>query len=146
MASWSIPNPSHKSYLESLPPKRADAFQYKGVSKENDISMKDVMARTPDDHYAKYHPGAGWAGYKHPMCGGYLDHLSSPFVSPSPSSQEEKSITIPNHDGSSLSTMDFRSSSLSYLATLRENSWEEGKSSDYGDDVRWGSQVYLDAL
>jgi len=30
----------------------------------------------PDEHYAKDHPGAGWAGYTHQKYGGYLERLS----------------------------------------------------------------------
>lgn len=70
----------------------------------------DTIAATPDDHYAKDHPGAGWAGYKDPMYGGYLDHLSS------------------NNDSTSNCVI------------------EAGKKPDYGDDIRWGAQVYLDNL
>lgn len=66
-------------------------------------NLQKVAEETPDDHYAKNHPGAGWAGYKNPMFGGYLDNLN-------------------------------------------ENSFDEGKKADYGDDVRWGAQVYLDQL
>ena len=39
-------------------------------------SLNDVAQVTPDDHYAKHNPGAGWAGYKSPKFGGYLDGLS----------------------------------------------------------------------
>lgn len=66
-------------------------------------SLIATASSTPDDHYAKNHPGAGWAGYKHPNFGGYLDNLN-------------------------------------------ENTFEEGKKADYGDDIRWGAQVYLDRL
>ena len=68
-----------------------------------DSALAATAAITPDDHYAKDHPGAGWAGYKHPQFGGYLDNLN-------------------------------------------ENTFEEGKKADYGDDIRWGAQVYLDRL
>ncbi len=70
----------------------------------------DTVEETPDDHYSKDHPGAGWAGYKDPMYGGYLDHLSS------------------NNDSTNNCVI------------------EAGKKPDYGDDVRWGAQVYLDNL
>lgn len=68
-----------------------------------DSALAATAEITPDDHYAKNHPGAGWAGYKHPQFGGYLDNLN-------------------------------------------ENTFEEGKKADYGDDIRWGAQVYLDRL
>lgn len=29
----------------------------------------------PEDHYSKNHPMAGWAGWKHPQWGGYLDNI-----------------------------------------------------------------------
>jgi len=70
---------------------------------QNSNNLQEVARNTPDEHYAKEHPGAGWAGYKDPMHGGYLDNLS-------------------------------------------ENTFEEGKVADYGDDIRWGAQVYLDNL
>lgn len=73
-------------------------------------NWSDTIAETPDDHYAKDHPGAGWAGYKDPMYGGYLDHLSS------------------NGDSTNNCVI------------------EAGKKPDYGDDIRWGAQVYLDNL
>ncbi len=69
----------------------------------NQNYLEEVAKNTPDEHYAKEHPGAGWAGYKDPMYGGYLDNLS-------------------------------------------ENTFEEGKKADYGNDIRWGAQVYLDRL
>lgn len=37
--------------------------------------LKETAAQTPDEHYAKENPGAGWAGYQHPMFGGYLNNL-----------------------------------------------------------------------
>ena len=46
---------------------------------KNGVQFADLEAvaeNTPDDHYAKENPGAGWAGYHHPMFGGYLDHLN----------------------------------------------------------------------
>lgn len=33
-----------------------------------------------------------------------------------------------------------------YLNNLKQNVWEDGKEADYGDDVRWGAQVYLDQI
>ncbi len=89
--------------------------------------LDEVAAATPDDHYAKINPGAGWAGYKHPMFGGYLDALSS-------SDQGEVEIKTGLLGGKD------------YLDTLKENTWEDGKKADYGDDIRWGAQVYLDAI
>ena len=40
-----------------------------------DIDLAEVAENTPDLHYAKKHPGAGWAGFRHPLYGGYLDNL-----------------------------------------------------------------------
>ena len=85
-----------------------DTLQQSTTSTATDWS--DTIAETPDDHYAKHHPGAGWAGYKDPMYGGYLDHLSS------------------NNDSTNNCVI------------------EAGKKPDYGDDIRWGAQVYLDNL
>lgn len=68
-----------------------------------DDTLMTTAEITPDDHYAKNHPGAGWAGYKNNFFGGYLDNLS-------------------------------------------QNNFDEGKKADYGDDIRWGAQVYLDTL
>eukprot|EP00593_Proboscia_inermis_P005596 CAMPEP_0171318146 /NCGR_PEP_ID=MMETSP0816-20121228/86103_1 /TAXON_ID=420281 /ORGANISM="Proboscia inermis, Strain CCAP1064/1" /LENGTH=63 /DNA_ID=CAMNT_0011812285 /DNA_START=152 /DNA_END=343 /DNA_ORIENTATION=+ len=45
-------------------------------NKKDTWDLEEVAKRTPDDHYAKEHPGAGWAGFKHPQYGGYLDNLS----------------------------------------------------------------------
>jgi hypothetical protein len=99
------------NYLDSLTTNRNGAIQNSdGVSDapiEKSIrpifDLQDVSAETPSDHYAKKNPGAGCAGYHHPMFGGYLDNLKG-------------------------------------------NIWEEGKEADYGDDVRWGAQVYLDNM
>lgn len=40
------------------------------------VDLEIVSAETPSEHYAKNHPGAGWAGYHHPMFGGYLNNLN----------------------------------------------------------------------
>ena len=72
-------------------------------SKPISFDLDKTAASTPEGHYAKNHPGAGWAGYKDPQFGGYLDNL-------------------------------------------KENNWKEDKKADYGTDMRWGAQVYLDAL
>ena len=68
---------------------------------------------------------ASWQGWKHPQWGAYLDHLSSSYQdvgdkteSSESSSEETQSLAI----------------------------FPVGKEADYGDDVRWGAQVYLDAL
>lgn len=115
---------SNNSYLDSLKPTSSASF---GNSRQDEFdSMEDVIARTPEDHYAKHHPGAGWAGYKHPMYGGYLDHLSS--------------------SSSSSSSGESKATSASYLESLRENTWEQGKAADDGNDIRWGAQVYLNGL
>lgn len=69
----------------------------------NDACLATVVENTPNEHYAKNNPGAGWAGYKHRQYGGYLDNLA-------------------------------------------QNNFEDGKKADYGDDIRWGAQVYLERL
>lgn len=38
-------------------------------------NLDQISAVTPADHYAKHNPGAGWAGYNHPLYGGYLKNL-----------------------------------------------------------------------
>ena len=85
-----------------------DSLQHQSAS-DATIDCANIIEETPDDHYAKEHPGAGWAGYKDPMYGGYLDHLSSSDAN-------------------------------------QECVFEVGKKADYGDDIRWGAQVYLDNL
>jgi len=107
--------PSHDSerssttseYLSSLTQGADSVFGNKAHDIVNPkpviFDLDQTAASTPEDHYAKNHPGAGWAGYKHPQSGGYLDNL-------------------------------------------KENNWKDGKEADYGSDIRWGAQVYLDAL
>ena len=102
---------TNNNYLDSLSTSRVHK-QY-DLSFESSVAkvkegakfeeLKTVAENTPDDHYAKENPGAGWAGYKHPMFGGYLNRLN-------------------------------------------QNNLEEGKKADYGDDIRWGAQVYLDNI
>lgn len=64
------------NYLDSI---RTTTPSSKSNNNNNNgiITLDDVAAMTPEDHYAKNHPGAGWAGYKHPQYGGYLNQLSS---------------------------------------------------------------------
>jgi hypothetical protein len=38
-------------------------------------NLDQIRSITPDDHYAKHYTGAGWAGYNHPLYGGYLNNL-----------------------------------------------------------------------
>lgn len=110
------------SYLDSLSTPQSelpvvatkntgDYFDYLQNQSATDatIDCANTIEETPDDHYAKDHPGAGWAGYKDHMYGGYLDHLSSSDAN-------------------------------------QECVFEVGKKADYGDDIRWGAQVYLDNL
>ena len=73
-----------------------------------------ALSEPPDDHYAKDNPGAGWAGYNDPQYGGYLENLD------------------PNNTKNGAET------------TLLTSTMEAGKKADYGDDIRWGTQVYLD--
>ena len=154
-------------YLSSLQPTSSVGFR-PPTSHEN---LENVVERTPEDHYAKEHPGAGWAGFKHPMYGGYLDHLSSssagtatlPVEAKRPAAAHEISgSSQPSHGNLHLELSASQSSAIindghcgdnhqnsppsSYLDSLHGNLWEEGKPAEYGDDVRWGAQVYLDAL
>ena len=104
-------------YLDSLsPPGTPRALTSPADSAE---SMHETP---PVEHYAHDQPGAGWAGYKHPAYGGYLDHLNQPVAA------EEASET-PSAD-----------------AVVGTCVLEAGKKADYGDDIRWGAQVYLDNL
>ena len=133
---------SSKCYLDSLngglpPPPSATTPPSKFAADVVD-DLEQVATITPDDHYAKIHPGAGWAGYKHSQFGGYLNAMSS---SPSSTSNDVASSPLPN-----TVNQPGEEGSTSYLASLKENAWEEGKAADYGNDIRWGAQVYLDAI
>ncbi|CAJ1970225.1 unnamed protein product [Cylindrotheca closterium] len=214
-------NINHNQYLDSLKPTSSASFhnameknnenhQFQEQHSRNSMVEEDaiIARRTPDDHYAKHHPGAGWAGYKHPMYGGYLDHLHlqptaascsdkttanvataasatttttstststsaatlanhnhdhssaeppalplPPPLPPPPShpfhSAQANHNAVGNNNQSDKGSAATRTSSLPYLKTLQENNsnvWEEGKPADYGDDIRWGAQVYLDGL
>mmetsp|Transcript_8898 Transcript_8898/g.10631 ORF Transcript_8898/g.10631 Transcript_8898/m.10631 type:complete len:157 (-) Transcript_8898:147-617(-) len=80
---------------------------------------------TPNDHYAKLHPMAGWAGYKHSNWGGYLDNLAQKEDSP------------PNKENLQVVEASFEKEE-------KESSiFEQHKPANYGNDVRWGAQVYL---
>jgi len=98
----------NNAYLESLSKSVAAtssaAESNLPLHRNQDVSLSDTSTMIPDEHYSKDHPMAGWAGYKDPKWGGYLDNLAS---------------------------------------SMTESSFEAGKSSDYGDDVRWGAEVYL---
>ena len=96
----------------------------------------ETIAETPDDHYSKVHPGAGWAGYKHPMYGGYLDNLASSSSTENNSSSSSSN----NNDGTAAAATQGAPSTTSACVL------EAGKKADYGDDIRWGAQVYLDNL
>ena len=54
---------------------------------------QQAMAETPDEHYAKEHFGAGWAGYKHSLYGGYLDNLNTVGSNDSVEDKEEEQET-----------------------------------------------------
>ena len=116
--AFSSSNNNNNQYLDSLKPTSSASFRNtRQNNRENHLfqedynSMEDVVARTPDDHYAKHHPGAGWAGYRHPMYGGYLDHLHLQSYSVASCSDKmtnastaggsatvQRSITMANHD------------------------------------------------
>lgn len=108
---------SSTNYLNSLPSKPIPKEE---VSSNN---LDGISKDTPNDHYAKNNPGAGWAGYKNPMFGGYLDNLSS---------------SNSDNDGGSDGSGENENKTNAIF--------EQGKKADYGDDVRWGAQVYLDNL
>mmetsp|Transcript_41749 Transcript_41749/g.100523 ORF Transcript_41749/g.100523 Transcript_41749/m.100523 type:complete len:219 (-) Transcript_41749:580-1236(-) len=113
-SSSSNNNNNNNHYLDSLKPTSSASIhntrgqdyheneknQFQDNSMEEDAMMTMIAKNTPDDHYAKHHPGAGWAGYKHPMYGGYLDHLQSSSLSASSSSSsslnnDEETTTPP---------------------------------------------------
>jgi len=96
------PTQSSLSYLDSLctTSNKGDILEER---RDEIQDLTKIRSKTPAEHYAKKHPGAGWAGFQHPQFGGYLNNLG-------------------------------------------ENAWEEGKEKDYGDDIRWGAEVYLDNL
>ena len=81
----------------------------------------DAPTEPPKGHYSISNPGAGWGGYKDPKFGGYLDNLGS---------SSDNGLASTNTADDSYSS----------------GSFEAGKKADYGDDVRWGSQVYLDSM
>jgi len=77
--------PPSTNYVDSISERTTSAKNAGKTSDTKDVQkarqplhdLQDVAAATPSEHYAKNNPGAGWAGYKHPMFGGYLDALSS---------------------------------------------------------------------
>ena len=66
---------SNNGYLEEL--NSLPISDNSKIKQRVDVDLNEVAASTPEDHYAKKHPGAGWAGFKHPQFGGYLDNLST---------------------------------------------------------------------
>jgi hypothetical protein len=137
---------SSTNYLNSLNPPSTDTSVKEGTepSMEEVISnLEEVAKLTPDEHYAKHHPGAGWAGYKDSKFGGYLDNLSSENTNIN--TYEEGTKAGRNLDGNNVSQKE-RKMLGGYLDNLSENTFEEGKVADYGTDIRWGAQVYLDRL
>eukprot|EP00537_Pseudo-nitzschia_pungens_P018053 CAMPEP_0172404656 /NCGR_PEP_ID=MMETSP1061-20121228/63943_1 /TAXON_ID=37318 /ORGANISM="Pseudo-nitzschia pungens, Strain cf. pungens" /LENGTH=94 /DNA_ID=CAMNT_0013139549 /DNA_START=291 /DNA_END=575 /DNA_ORIENTATION=- len=94
------------------------------------------MTETPEEHYAKDHFGAGWAGYKHPLYGGYLDHLS--IARDDDDEPTTTTTTTTNTNPTTFAAEEMPGTNNTILQT--------GKKADYGDDIRWGAQVYLDNL
>ena len=111
---------SSVDYLDSLrqehPIGESPSSSSTAAGIDDEFEIISAAANTPDDHYAKNHPGAGWGGYKHPRYGGYLDHLSSCDATNANANETNNCLL------------------------------EAGKKADYGDDIRWGAQVYLDNL
>jgi len=82
---------------------------------------------------------AGWAGYKHSKWGGYLDNLK----------QQQQDENSPNKENSSVAVL--AASSAKEEEEEEESSssssiFEQHKPSNYGNDVRWGAQVYLSSI
>lgn len=40
-------------------------------------NIAESIVETQDDHYVKHKNGAGWVGYQHSTCNGYLNNMSS---------------------------------------------------------------------
>ena len=57
-------------------PVKESAADITGSCSEDDTNSYCDDEQIPDEWYAKQNPMAGWAGYKHPKWGGYLDNLS----------------------------------------------------------------------
>jgi len=71
-----------KNYLDSLSPPSVistlhDTANGNDSAQHRDAFGDDVVNVIPDEHHAKEHTMAGWAGYKDPKWGGYLENLSS---------------------------------------------------------------------
>ena len=103
----------------------------------------ETIAEPPDDHYSKDNPGAGWAGYKHPMYGGYLDNLASSSSTQNSTNSNDNSSSSSN-DGTTTAAVAATTQGAPSATTSCVLA--AGKKADYGDDIRWGAQVYLDNL
>uniref|UniRef100_A0A7S4ADF2 Uncharacterized protein n=1 Tax=Pseudo-nitzschia australis TaxID=44445 RepID=A0A7S4ADF2_9STRA len=113
---------------------------------------QQVAAETPDEHYAKEHFGAGWAGYNHSLYGGYLDQLNTVGSNDSVEDKEEEqeitttSATTIRYTYTDTPTDDDDDDDQNNTAGTNSAILQAGKKAEYGDDIRWGAQVYLDNL
>mmetsp|Transcript_17457 Transcript_17457/g.49303 ORF Transcript_17457/g.49303 Transcript_17457/m.49303 type:complete len:208 (+) Transcript_17457:1-624(+) len=109
----------------------------------------------PDEWYGKRNSMASWAGFHHPRWGGYLDNLSS--VESVEAGREPGSLSVGDaatNDPQFSYTQDNEIGSSGEHAASDEPEDEDlanpvfrkGKESDYGDDVRWGAEVYLNSI
>jgi len=88
-----------------------------------------------------------WAGSKHEEYGGYLRNLKAPPASPSPPPDDEwygKHRPMASWQGYQHAQWGGYLNSLSQ--PQESTTLPPGKPSDYGNDVRWGAQVYLDSI
>jgi hypothetical protein len=123
------------------------------IASSTDDWAAETIAETPDDHYSKDHPGAGWAGYQHPMYGGYLANLACTSSSSSSTENNSSSSSSNNSSSNNNSSNNDNDGTAPAAATPDASSTttsvcvlEVGKKAEYGDDIRWGAQVYLDHL
>lgn len=107
-------------YLKRLGPKQVTGNQAgKPAARSwSSSASSSEKVEAPDEWYGKSNPMASWEGYRHPRFGGYLDSLQK-------TGNEEGSSTSSNTSSSTLPA---------------------GKPSDYGNDVRWGAEVYLNSI
>lgn len=94
------------------------------TNKNSSKDQEHCEEASPDEWYGKSNPMASWQGYRHPKFGGYLDNLQSPAANTS-GGQQGPSSTAGGTDSSTFPPQ---------------------KPSDYGNDVRWGAEVYLKSI
>ncbi|VEU42934.1 unnamed protein product [Pseudo-nitzschia multistriata] len=121
---------ANSNYLDSLTPK---STEIPPPTMQGTAPEEDTTTEIPDEHYSKAHFGAGWTGYKHPLYGGYLDHLNDNTKNSGDQKAAIDAKPIPP-------------AASSDAAGTNSAILQAGKKADYGDDIRWGAQVYLDNL